>query len=67
MREYITPNYETISVIQKRNLMELMGSSLLNAFSEQDYFNVIQIFNRVIERLENIEKGGEDDGKVCRL
>lgn len=67
MREYITPNYETISVIQKRNLMELMGSSLLNAFSEQDYFDVIQIFNRVIERLENIEKGGEDDGKVCRL
>ena len=67
MREYITPNYETISVIQKRDLMELMGSSLLNAFSEQDYFNVIQIFNRVIERLENIEKGGEDDGKVCRL
>ena len=59
MSEYITPNYETISVIQKRDLNELMGSSLLNAFSEQDYFNVIQIFNRVIERLENIEKGGE--------
>ena len=60
MSEYITPNYETISVIQKINLMELMGSSLLNAFSEQDYFDVIQIFNRVIERLENIEKGGEE-------
>ena len=67
MREYITPNYETISVIQKRDLMELMGSSLLNAFSEQDYFDVLQIFNRVIERFENTEKGGEDDGKVCRL
>ena len=38
--------------------MELMGSSLLNAFSEQDYLDVIQIFNRVIERLEDIEKGG---------
>ena len=60
MSEYITPNYETISVIQKRDLNELMGSSLLNAFSEQDYFDVIQIFNRVIERLENIEKGGEE-------
>ena len=60
MSEYITPNYETIDVIQKRHLMELMGSSLLNAFSEQDYFDVIQIFNRVIERLENIEKGGEE-------
>ena len=60
MSEYITPNYETISVIQKRDLNELMGSSLLNAFSEQDYFDVIQIFNRVIERLENIEKGGAE-------
>ena len=60
MSEYITPNYETISVIQKRNLMELMGSSLLNAFSEQDYLDVLQIFNRIIERLENIEKGGEE-------
>lgn len=61
MSEYITPNYETISVIQKRDLMELMNSSLLNAFSEQDYFDVLQIFNRVIERLENIEKGGEEE------
>ena len=59
MSEYITPNYETISVIQKRELTKLMGSSLLNAFSEQDYFDVLQIFSRIIERLESIEKGGE--------
>ena len=59
MSEYIIPNYETISVIQKRDLMELMGSSFLNGFSEQDYIDVLQIFNRVIERLENIEKCGE--------
>ena len=59
MTDNITPNYETISVIQKRDLMELMSSSLLNAFSEQDYFDVLQIFNKVIKRLENIQKGGE--------
>lgn len=57
MTDNITPNYETISVIHKRNLMELVGSSLLNAFSEQDYFDVLRIFDRVVERLENIEKG----------
>ena len=57
MSEYIIPNYETISVVQKRELMELMGSSLLNGFSEQDYFDVLLIFSRVVERLENIEKG----------
>lgn len=60
MNEYITPNYETISVIQKRELMVLMKSSLLNAFSEQDYYDVLKIFQRIIERLENIEKGGAD-------
>ena len=60
MSEYIIPNYETISVMQKRELMELIGSSLLNGFSEQDYFDVLQIFSRVVERLENIEKGGEE-------
>ena len=57
MSQYITPNYETISVMQKKELMELISSSLLNAFSEQDYFDVLQIFSRVVERLENIEKG----------
>ena len=60
MSEYITPNYETISVIQKRELMKLMRSSLLNAFSEQDYYDVLAIFARIIERLENIEKGGAE-------
>lgn len=61
MSEYITPNYETISVKQKRELAELMGSSLLNAFSEQDYYDVLKIFQRIIERLEKIEEGGEAD------
>lgn len=56
MSEYITPNYEVISVIQKRDLMKLMNSSLLNAFSERDYFDVFIYLIEVIERLENIEK-----------
>ena len=60
MSEYITPNYATISVIQKRELIELMNSSLLNAFSEQDYYDVLAIFQRIIERLENIQKGGAE-------
>lgn len=55
IEDYVSIN-EVISVIQKRDLMKLMNSSLLNAFSEQDYFDVLHIFNRVIERLENIEK-----------
>lgn len=52
MSEYITPNYETINNIQKRDLLELMQSTLLNAFSEQDYYDVIRVFARIIERLE---------------
>lgn len=57
MDEYITPNYETISTKQKRDLVELMQSSLLNAFSEQDYCDILSVFQRVIERLESQEKG----------
>lgn len=57
MDEYITPNYETISTKQKRDLMELMQSSLLNAFAEEDYNDILKVFQRVIERLESIEEG----------
>lgn len=55
-KEWITPNYETISVAEKRQLCELMNSTLLNAFSRQDFMDVLAVFQRVIERLE-IEDG----------
>lgn len=57
MDEYITPNYDTISTKQKRELLELMQSSLLNAFSEEDYNDILKVFQRIIERLEAIDKG----------
>ena len=50
--EWITPNYETISAAEKRQLCELMNSTLLNAFSQQDFTDVLAVFRRVIERLE---------------
>jgi hypothetical protein len=57
MDEYISPNYDTISTKQKRELLELMQSSLLNAFSEEDYNDILKVFQRIIERLEGIDKG----------
>lgn len=51
--EYITPSYKTIDVIQKRDLMELLQSSILNGFNEEDCIDVIKVFQRVIHRLEN--------------
>lgn len=56
MDDYITPNYDTISTKQKRDLMELMGSSLLNGFTEEDYIDVLRVFQRVVIRLEKAEK-----------
>ena len=50
--EWITPNYETISNAEKMQLIELMSSTLLNAFSQQDFMDVLAVFRRVIERLE---------------
>ena len=32
-------------------MTELMGSSLLNGFAEEDYIDVLKIFQRVIDRL----------------
>lgn len=52
MNEYITPKYETIGVAEKRKLHELMQSGLLNAFSPDDYVQVVMVFKRVVERLE---------------
>lgn len=52
MDEYITPNYETIGVQEKREIMQLVNSSLINAFSYDDYYEVIGLFRRIVERLE---------------
>lgn len=56
MDDYITPNYDTISSKQKRDLLELMGSSLLNGFTEEDYIDVLRVFQRVVVRLEKAGK-----------
>ena len=56
MDDYITPNYDTISTKQQRDLMELMGSSLLNGFTEEDYIDVLRVLQRVVVRLEKAEK-----------
>lgn len=52
MSEYITPKYETIGNDEKRKLLELMQSSLLNAFSHEDYYAVLGVFSRIVNRLE---------------
>lgn len=56
MGDYITPNYDTISTKQKQDLTELMGSSLLNGFTEEDYIDVLRVLQRVVVRLEKAGK-----------
>ncbi len=51
-REYITPKYEIITAAEKRKLLELFNSSLIHAFSRQDFFDVMAVFKRIVERLE---------------
>ena len=50
--EYITVDYTTISTVQKRRLMELCSSTLINAFNVDDYMSVLSVFKNVIDRLE---------------
>lgn len=54
-KEYITVNYPTISVTQKRRLMELCSSSLVNGFNFDDYMAVLAVFRGVVDRLEGIK------------
>lgn len=56
MDEYITPNYKTIGTVEQRKIRELYTSSLLNAFTQQDYLDSIALIGRVIDRLEKLEK-----------
>lgn len=56
MDDHITLNYDTISTKQQRDLMELMGSSLLNGFTEEDYIDVLRVLQRVVVRLEKAGK-----------
>lgn len=51
--EYITVDYPTISTVQKRRLMELCSSSLVNAFKLDDYLAIIAVFQRVYRRIIN--------------
>ena len=54
-KEYITVNYPTISVTQKRRLMELCSSSLVNGFNFDDYMAVLAVFRGVVDRLEGMQ------------
>lgn len=56
MDEYITPNYKTIGTVEQRKIRELYTSSLLNAFTQQDYLDAIALIGRVIDRLKKLEK-----------
>ena len=50
--EYIAPKYETITAEEKRKLLEMMNSSLIHAFTKEDYYAVISVLRRVVDRLE---------------
>lgn len=55
-KEYIAVDYPTISVTQKRRLMELCSSSLVNGFNFDDYMAVLAVFRGVVDRLEAMQK-----------
>lgn len=60
MDDYITPNYETIGVVEQRKIRELYTSSLLNAFTHEDYLQAIALIGRVMDRLEALKDGKDD-------
>lgn len=53
--EYITLNYPTISVVEKRKLMELFNSNIINVLTEVDYYQILSVVSNAIDRLEGIK------------
>ena len=54
-RGYIVPKYETITAEEKRKLLEMMNPSLIHAFTKEDYYAVLAVLRRVVDRLEGQE------------
>lgn len=66
IEEYIEVLYPTIGVMEKRRIAELARSSLVNAFTLDDYLAFMAIFKRAVERLESgriIDRTEENDGQ----
>ncbi len=54
MNDCIKPSYETISDNEKQELTELMQSSILNGFTQQEIDDVCNVFLRVCDRLGKV-------------
>lgn len=48
--EYVEVNYETISSVQKQNLLEVTGI-MMNALSVEDFTKIMLIYKNVADRL----------------
>lgn len=56
--EFIKVNYETIGVLEQRNLIE-MATTLGRAMTKEEYFSIILVYKKVIDRLvSEAEKQG---------
>lgn len=49
--ENIKINYETIGVMEKRNLIEITRA-LSNALTNEDYISIMSVYQKVLDRLE---------------
>lgn len=47
MNDYITPNYETITKEQKETLLQLMNSTIINGFNDQDFRDVLSVISNI--------------------
>ena len=56
--ENIKINYETIGVMEKRNLIEITRA-LSNSLTNEDYISIMSVYQKVLDRLEReAEKQG---------
>lgn len=59
--DYIEINYKTITNAEKRKLLQMMNSPIINGFTTEDYIDVIAVIGRVVKRIQDCGANMEED------
>ena len=51
--DYIEVDYETITNTEKRRLLQMMNSPIINGFTTEDYVDVLAVIGRVVKRIQD--------------
>ena len=51
--DYIEVDYKTITNTEKRRLLRMMNSPIINGFTTEDYVDILSVIGRVVKRIRD--------------